>query len=101
MLHLREREMFTGADAMPRTGRPKAGEGDLGTKQVRLYADLAEMIADLIEVEGGTTAALCDPLLRPQVAARWKQREAEIQVIRKAKEQLARAREQVARKKGK
>lgn len=52
-------------------GRPKKSEGDRGTKHVRLNEDLAEMIGWITRCEGGTSATLCDPLLRPQIEARY------------------------------
>jgi hypothetical protein len=75
---------------MSQKQREKKGEN--GTRQIRVYDDLADMIGEIIDVEGGTAAALIDPLLRPQISAKHRQLEPEIQKIRKAKENLERAR---------
>lgn len=81
---------------MSRNQREKKGEN--GTRQIRVYDDLADMIGEILEVEGGTAAALIDPLLRPQISAKHAQLEPEIQKIRKAKENLERARASARRR---
>lgn len=77
-------------------GRPRGGE-ERGSRLVRLNEDLAEMIAWIVKVEGGTAATLCDPLLRPQITARYKSIEQLVKQVReheeKANELLRRAAE--------
>lgn len=72
--------------------RQRREKGESGTRQIRVYDDLADMIGEILEVEGGTAAAFIDPLVRPQITAKHAQLETEIQRIRKAKENLERVR---------
>lgn len=81
---------------MPQKRRERKGEN--GTRQIRVYDDLADMIGEILDVEGGTAAALIDPLVRPQVSAKHEQLRSEIEKIRKAKENLERARASARRR---
>lgn len=69
-------------------GRPAKPEGE-DKKLVKLGADLVEMIGWIVRVTkrerpGYTAADLVDPLLRPQVVARYKLIEDEVKKIKKA-----------------
>lgn len=64
MLLLQRKQMARGR------GRPKNPD-DLASRQVRVSADLAEMIGWIVRIQGGTVAQLVDPLIRPQISARY------------------------------
>ena len=70
-------------------GRPKLDEAE--TRMVRVHGDLADMIGWLVRIEGGTVAGLLDPLLRPQLVARYER-------IRPAVEQITKLRESAKKK---
>lgn len=60
---------------LPRMAKSrKTDEGDrtAKTRHVRVYGDIAEMIGDILDVEGPevTSASILDPLIRPQLTAR-------------------------------
>lgn len=73
---------------MAKTGRPTTGEGDRGTRQVRVMEDIAEMCGWIVRVEGGTTAQLLDPMVRAEIEARYERHRAAIEKIRAAEEEL-------------
>lgn len=52
---------------MAKGGRPKKDDGEQGTRQVRVFDDIAEMLADLSLVHPKSTAQILDPLIRPEV----------------------------------
>ncbi len=56
--------------AKGRGGRPRKEDGDSSTRQVRVFADLADMMAEIIDVEGGTVANLVDGWIREKVVAK-------------------------------
>ena len=58
------------------------------TRLVRVNADLADMIAWIVRIQGGTAAQLLDPLLRPFVHAKFEQIKPMVEQIAKI-EQLA------------
>jgi hypothetical protein len=58
-------------------------DGDQGTKQVRLHADLVEMISWITRLDGSSSATLLDSLIRPQITARYKLIEKDIEAIKK------------------
>ena len=69
-------------------GRPK-GDGD--TRMVRLNSDLADMIGWIVRIAKKkdatfSAAQLCDPLLRPQIVARYKGIESEVERIKRAED---------------
>ena len=68
----------------------KADDGDAGTRQVRVFEDVGEMISWIIRVEGGKTANLLDPMIRAQVTARYQKHREVIDKIRAAEEALER-----------
>lgn len=83
---------------MAKGKRPAKGDGEKGSHQVRVMPDMGEMISWIIRIEGGTTAVLLDPMIRPQVTARYRRYEAEIEKIKVAEEALKRVEEQVKAK---
>jgi hypothetical protein len=66
-------------------------ESEKGTRQVRVFDDVGEMISWIIKIEGGTTAALLDPMIRDGVVARYRRHEEAIKKIRAAEEELEKA----------
>lgn len=67
-----------------RTGRPRKGSGDRGTKHVRVFDDAAEMIGWIVRIEGGSSATLLDPMIRAQLTARYLKHKDVIDKIRAA-----------------
>lgn len=65
------------------TGRPKGGDGDAGTRQVRVNADLGEMLGWIYEIEGEKSAVILDPLIRATITGRYKRIEATVEKIKK------------------
>ena len=55
---------------------------------VRMHSDLADMIGWICRVQGGTAALLIDPLVRPQITARYKQIETVVESIKKLEESV-------------
>ncbi len=49
-----------------RGGRPKKGEEAQETRQIRVFNDVAEMLADLALVHPRSTAQILDPLIRAE-----------------------------------
>ena len=85
-------------------GRPTSEEGPANTRLIRAFEDLADMIAWIVRVEGGKTANLIDPMLRPEVTARYEKHRETIERIRKAEDELRRVEgeeEEKRKKKGK
>lgn len=69
---------------------------DKQSHQVRVHADLGDMISGILEVEGEITCAqLLDPMLRAQITARFKKHEAAILKIRAARLALEKVQEEV------
>lgn len=79
-------------------GRPPKSEGDQGTRQVRLNEDLADMLAWIIRIKGGTTAKYLDPLTREHIEGDFDEIEPEVKAIQKA-ERLAKDAEEAAKRK--
>lgn len=72
-------------------GRPKASEGEAGTRQIRVNEDLADMISLVVRVIGGSSATLVDPMIRPDVVALYEKHKAAIEGIRLAEEKVREA----------
>lgn len=73
-------------------GRPPKPEED--KKLVKLNADLVEMITWIVRIKkrdtpGYTAADLVEPLLKPQIVARYKLIEDDVKRIKKAEESAA------------
>ncbi len=79
-------------------GRPTKEEGPGNTRLIRAFEDIADMIAWIVRVEGGTTANLIDPMLRPEVVARYEKHKDTIDRIKKAEEEVKRVEEEEAKK---
>lgn len=67
------------------------------TKQVRVFEDLGEMISMIVRVEGGTTANLLDPMLRPQITTRYGRHKEAIDRILAAERELQRVENEAKR----
>lgn len=74
-------------------GRPKKGEGESDTRLIRVFPDIAEMIAWIAEMQDIKTANLVDPILRPAILMRYEQIRPEIEAMKKLKESAARKRD--------
>lgn len=57
--------------SMSKMGRPRKGEENRPTSQVRIFKDVAEMVKWVCEVEGIQVAAFLDPMLRAHVVSRY------------------------------
>lgn len=79
---------------MAKGGRPRKDEGDHGTRQVRVFEDIAEMVSWIVRVEGGTTAKVIDPLVRAQLTVRYLKHKDVIDKIKKAEDEARRVEEE-------
>ena len=68
----------------------KSDESEAGTRQVRVFEDVGEMISWIVRVEGVKTSNLLDPMIRAQVTARYQKHKEVIGKIRAAEETLER-----------
>lgn len=62
--------MLSEVRRMGKGGRPR-GNADAETKQTRINDDLREMLAWIVRIEGGSSAQILDPLIRPEIEARY------------------------------
>jgi hypothetical protein len=73
---------------MKKAGRPhnQEGSGDKYTKMVRLPTDLAEKLGWLVRLskEKKTAAQIVDPMIRPQIEARYEKIRAEVEDIKRS-----------------
>lgn len=74
---------------------------EAGTRHIRVYADIAEMISEILLVrEDLSSAALLDPMVRAGVTAMHAQLKPQLDRVRKVREELkrtlAQARNEVA-----
>ena len=76
---------------------PKQNPTDDSTRLIRVYADIREMISMIVQVEGGTTADLLDPMIRYHITARYEKHRAKIERIRAAKQELERVKSEARR----
>lgn len=72
----------------------KKKSDEKSTHQIRVNADLGEMIAWIARVEDTTTAQLLDPMLRAQIQARYKRHEVVIDKLKTAEAALRTAEEE-------
>jgi hypothetical protein len=75
-------------------GRPKSPDG---TRQVKLFSDLADMISWIVTLANDpkvTAASLVDPLLRPQIVARYERVRPQVERIKKAQAEAQKAGEE-------
>lgn len=80
-------------------GRPPKESGDQGTKQVRLFTDLGEKVADLADLFKISTAQICDPLLRADIEAQWDENRTQIERMKELKNEQEKIREKAQSKK--
>ncbi len=55
------------------------------TKMVRVQSDLADMLSAIIEVDGEAISDILDPLIRPQITARYANVKERYEAIQKLK----------------
>lgn len=65
-------------------GRPKKSEGDAGTKAVRVYTDIGEMLGWILLIKKKKSAAYLDPLLREQITAEFEEIKPAVEAFKKA-----------------
>lgn len=73
--------------------RKKAGERGQGTYQVRINADLGEMLSDILLVRGDevTSATLLDPMIRADLTRMHEELKPRIQKVKLLQQQLSEA----------
>lgn len=72
-------------------GRPTLSAGDQGTRQVRVFADLADIISVLTDVLGQSCAQLLDPMIRPDLEALHDRYRTQIDAVLQARKAVAEA----------
>lgn len=77
-------------------GRPPKDAGNQGTKSVRMIVDLAEMISDIADVKGISTAVFLDPLLRPEIEEMYAQYELKIKKMKDLRDEQEEIRRQAS-----
>lgn len=83
------------AEMEPQMGKkPRRNESDQGTKHVRLFEDIVDMVGWIVRVEGGSSAQLLDPMIRAQVTAKYRRHEDVINRMRAAEQELRRLEEE-------
>ena len=68
-------------------------EKQSSTRHVRINPDLVEMLADIVELTGQTTARYLDPLIREHIEADYKAKLADITLMKKVREKHRRDQE--------
>lgn len=81
-------------------GRPRESDGDQGTRQVRVFEDLADKLGWLTRINGGNAAQILDPLIRPSIESAFKMIEADVERIKRAEEEVRKAEDAAKRRKG-
>lgn len=66
-----------------RKGGGRRPESEPGSKLVRVHADLAEMVSWITRLEGMSASSLLDPLLRPQITAKFESLRKDVEAIKK------------------
>lgn|SRR5574338_127697 len=79
---------------MPKRIRPKRADGQQGTDHARLFADIVDMVSWIVRVEGGSSAQLLDPMIRPQVTARYAKHKPVIDKLKAAEDEVRRLEEE-------
>lgn len=77
-------------------GRPKTGQGEQGTRQIRVFDDLADKLSWIVRVLDTSTAQLLDPMIRADIESLYQRHEPAILRIKAAEEALKRAEEEAA-----
>lgn len=92
--------MFAVAEMPTMARKPKQDVNEKPTTHVRVMPDLAEMIGWIVRVEKranrGGSAQLLDPMLRPQITARYKKYLPHIQKLQAMEAELEKAEEEAA-----
>ncbi len=70
---------------MAKIGGPRKDRDEAGTRLVRVNGDLAEMIGWIVELKGGSSAKLLDPLIRKEIKDEFGTIAREVDVIKKAR----------------
>lgn len=70
---------------MAKSGGSRMARDEPGTRLVRVNADIAEWIGWIVELKGGTSARLLDPLVRKPIKKSFEEIEADVTVIKKAR----------------
>jgi hypothetical protein len=70
---------------MAKIGGPRKDRDDAGTRLVRVNGDMAEMIGWIVELKGGSSAKLLDPLIRKGIKEEFATIAREVEVIKKAR----------------
>lgn len=89
---------------MPPPSKPTAEPMEKGTRQVRVYEDVGDMISWIVRVTGENTASLLDPLVRAEITEKYMRYEEQIKKIKAAEDALKKVEteaKQAAQKKGK
>lgn len=85
---------------MAKAGRPRKDDTEPGTRMVRLFEDLADLLSDLSLVLPKTIAQIVDPLLRPEIELLHERYKAQIETVKAAQkaaeDALAKARIEAA-----
>ena len=76
-----------------RGGRPLSGD-EHGTRQIRVFEDIADKIAWIVRVRGGSAAQLLDPLIRPEIESLYHLYEDAIKRIMAAEDALRKTEEE-------
>lgn len=80
----------------PGPGRPPLPEDKrVRTQQTRIAEDLAEKLAEIVEVEDTTSAKFLDPLVRTEIENRHRANLPAILTLREARERAAKARDEL------
>lgn len=66
-----------------RKGGGRRPESEPGSKLIRVHADVAEMVSWITRLEGMSASALLDPLIRPQITARFESLRKDVEAIKR------------------
>jgi hypothetical protein len=72
----------------------QAPESPIRTRHTRVAEDLADKLGEILEVEGGTSAAFLDPLIRTEIENRHRANAKAIKAMREARELAAKLRDE-------
>lgn len=77
---------------MAKQSRPRRPSGE-ETRQIRVSGDLADMLGWIVRLEGGSAPQIIDPLVRPEIEARYKRIESFVEKVKAADEAVRLAEE--------
>lgn len=75
--------MLAVAKMATRKGGGRKAPDDPGSKLVRIHADVAEMISWITRLGGMSAPSLLDPLIRPQITARFETIRKDVEAIKR------------------